>query len=192
MIKTLVSIFLLIFINLSSASEHSNFNYSFIQINHSKINEDNKFKENGLNFSKSINDSFFFTSSFNKGRFYFDPIKTYSYSAGLGLNTSINQITDLVYSFQLAKSREKNEPSGIETDQDTLNASIEIKHIIMNDLEISSSINYTNSAILDNGRGHDISYGVGVSWTLNERLSLISGFNHSDENSLNVGVELSL
>ena len=62
----------------------------------------------------------------------------------------------------------------------------------MNDLEISSSINYTNFAILDNGRSHDMSYGIGVSWTLNERFSLISGLNHSDEKSLNIGVELSL
>ena len=190
--KTLVFIFLLIFINLHSVAEDSNFNYSFIQINHSKINQDNKFKENALIFSKSINDSIFFTSSFNKGRFYFDTIKTYSYSAGLGFNTSINKITDLVYSLQLAKSNEKNELSGIESDQDTFNASIELKHIIMSDLEISSSINYTNLAILDNGRGHDMSYGIGVSWTLNERFSLISGLNHSDEKSLNIGVELSL
>ena len=192
MLKKILFFCVSIFISLSSNATNSNFNYSYIQLNHAKINEDNKLKENSFNLSKSINNSMFFTSSYSQGEFYLDSTETHSYSIGLGSNIGINEVTDMVFSFQLAKGIEKNRLLEMEIDQDTLNASIEIKHIILNNLEVSGAINYSNFAMIDNGSGHDLSYDFGISWTINESLSLISGVSHNDSNSINIGIEMGL
>ena len=182
----------LILLSFGSNANNSNFNYSFIQLLHSKIYDDNKSKDNGINFSKSINDSIFYTSSFNKGEVFLDSIETKSYSLGLGSNKNLNQLTDLVFYIQVTKNIEKNEFSGINIDQDTLDVSIEVKHLIINNFEISTSINYSNSAILDNGNGHDIFSSLGLSWALSENLSLISGIDLDDGDNYNIGIELAL
>jgi hypothetical protein len=191
MIKKFLLLLTLILISLKAIANTSNFNYSFIQFNHSKINTSEKYKEDSINFSKSIDKSFFYSLVFNRGEFYSDPIRTNSYSVGIGSNKSLNEITDLAYSIQIAKSNEKNLLSGNKSDEDTLNLSIEIKHII-NDLEISGGLNYTNFAILDSGDGHNFSYGLGLSLAINDTFSFISSISHDDENTITFGVELSL
>ena len=191
MIKKFLLLLTLILISLKANANNSNFNYSFIQFNHSKINTSEKYKEDSINFSKSIDKSFFYTLGFNRGEFYAEPIKTNSYSVGIGSNKSLNEITDLAYSLQIAKSNEKNLFSGNQSDEDTLNLLIEIKHII-NYLEISGGLNYTNFAILDGGEGHNFSYSLGLSLAMNDTFSFISSISHDDENTITFGVELSL
>ena len=191
MIKKFLLVLTLILISLKAIANNSNFNYSFIQFNHSKINTSEKYKEDSINFSKSIDKSFFYTLGFNRGEFYAEPIRTKSYSVGIGSNKSLNEITDLAYSLQIAKSNEKNLLSGNQPDEDTLNLLIEIKHII-NDLEISGGLNYTNFAILDSGEGHNFSYGLGLSLAIDDIFSFISSISYDDENTITFGVELSL
>ena len=191
MIKKFLLLLTLILISLKANANNSNFNYSFIQFNHSKINTSEKYKEDSINFSKSIDKSFFYTLGFNRGEFYVEPIRTNSYSVGIGSNKSLNEITDLAYSLQIAKSNEKNLFSGNQSDEDTLNLLIEIKHII-NYLEISGGLNYTNFAILDGGEGYNFSYGLGLSLAINDTFSFISSITHDDENTITLGVELSL
>ena len=191
MIKKIYLSLTLILISFETIANNSNFNYSFIQFSHLKINEGEKYKENSINLSKSIDSTFFYTFSYNKGETHSEPIKTDSYSIGIGSNKSLSEITDLAYSLQIAKSNEKNQLTENQSDEDTLNFIIEIKHLI-NSLEISGGINYTNFAIIDGGKGHDFSYVIGLSLALDDTFSLISSISHDDENAISFGVELSL